>query len=153
MSITVASPRSRTTRNRRFRFGSATTRLWASQVFLAVVFAFAGISKLVMPAETLAEGGLSIAFLRFIGLCEAAGALGLVLPGILRIARGLTPLAAAGLAIIMGGAAVLTAANGDYVPAVIPLVIGVLSVYVVRGRAPRVSKSRRSVLHPRALGW
>ena len=36
-------------------------------------------------------------FIKFIGLCEILGALGLVLPGLLKIRRQLTPLAALGL--------------------------------------------------------
>src|SRR5258706_3368555 len=43
-------------------------------------------------------------FLRFIGTCEVLGGLAMVLPGLLEIRTGITPLAAAGLVIIMIGA-------------------------------------------------
>ena len=52
------------------------------------------------------------------------GAIGLILPGLLRLRPGLTPLAAAGLVII--GATVLTLASGGVAPALIPLVVGLL---------------------------
>lgn len=46
---------------------------------------------------------------------------GVVLPGLLRIRQELTPLAAAGLAIIMAGATVITIAGGAVAPALFPL--------------------------------
>jgi hypothetical protein len=76
-------------------------------------------------------------FLRFIGVCEVLGAIGLILPELLRIQRVLTPVAAAGLTIIMVGATVITAMGGSLAPAVVPFVVGVLLSVVayVRGRA------------------
>ena len=75
--------------------------LWIIQVLLALLFLFAGGMKLILPIEEMTKQmpmpGL---FLRFIGVCEVLGALGLILPGLLRIRPGLTPLAAAGLVII-----------------------------------------------------
>jgi len=65
-------------------------------------------------------------FLRFIGVCEVTGAVGLVLPWLLRIRPGLTPLAAAGLIVIMTGATVMTAVSGPVAPALFPLAVGVL---------------------------
>jgi hypothetical protein len=73
-------------------------------------------------------------FLRFIGVAEAAGGLGLILPGLLRIRPGLTPLAAAGLVIIMVGATVVSAATGSVLLALIPAVVGLLAAFVAYGR-------------------
>jgi hypothetical protein len=73
-------------------------------------------------------------FLRFIGVCEVLGALGLILPGLTGKQPGLTPLAAAGLVIIMIGATAMTLASGDIVMALIPLVVGLLSAFVAYGR-------------------
>jgi hypothetical protein len=67
------------------------------------------------------------------------GALGLILPGLLRIRPGLTPLAAAGLVIIMIGATVVTLATGPAMLALIPLVTGLLLSFVIRGRWRRDS--------------
>jgi hypothetical protein len=73
-------------------------------------------------------------FVRFIGVAEVLGGIGLILPGLLRIQPGLTPLVAAGLVIIMTGATVITLVGGDVAPALIPLVVGPLSAFVAYGR-------------------
>src|SRR5215213_4983617 len=95
--------------------------LWAVQGLLAVLFLFAGAIKLIMPIEAMAGPvALPGALLRFIGICEVLGALGLVLPGLLRIQQGLTPIAAAGLVVIMAGATVITLMGGSVAPAFVP---------------------------------
>ena len=73
-------------------------------------------------------------FLRFIGVAEVLGGLGLILPGLLGIRPGLTPLAAAGLMIIMIGATVITLAGSGGAMALIPLVVGLLLAFVGYGR-------------------
>src|SRR5499433_2613463 len=94
--------------------------LWIIQILLGALFLFAGVMKLVLPLEKL-TGPMAVPglFLRFIGLCETLGGLGLILPGLLRIRPGLTPLAAAGLVITMVGATVITLVAGEIVPALI----------------------------------
>jgi uncharacterized membrane protein YphA (DoxX/SURF4 family) len=112
-----------------------TYALWIVQALLAALFLFAGVMKFVMSIEEMTKQipmpGL---FLRFIGVVEVLGALGLILPGLLRIRPGLTPLAAAGLVIIMIGATVYTLAAGDVASALMPLVVGILAVFVAYGR-------------------
>ena len=109
--------------------------LWIVQGLLALVFLFAGGMKLVMPVEELTKQmPLPGWFLRFIAVAEVLGALGLILPGLLRIRPGLTPLAAAGLVIIMIGATVVTLVTADVALALIPLVVGLLSAFVAYGR-------------------
>jgi uncharacterized membrane protein YphA (DoxX/SURF4 family) len=109
--------------------------LWIVQALLALLFLFAGGMKLVLPIEEMTKQmpmpGL---FLRFIGVCEVLGALGLILPWLLGIRPGLTPLAAAGLVIIMIGATVTTLATADVAMAPIPLVVGILAAFVAYGR-------------------
>ena len=73
-------------------------------------------------------------FLRFIGVAEVLGALGLTLPGLLRISPSLTPLAAAGLAVIMSGAVVVSLATGPLALALIPLAVGLLAAFVAYAR-------------------
>ena len=112
-----------------------TTRLWIAQSVLAAIFLFAGGMKLVLPAaELAAQSHLPGAFIKFIGVCEAAGALGLILPGLFRVQQRLTPLAAAGLVIIMIGAVITTLVQGQGPAAVIPAVVGLIAAYVARGR-------------------
>ena len=112
-----------------------TAALWIVQSLLALLFLFAGGMKLVLPLEKLA-GPITLPgpLLRFIGMAEVLGALGLILPGILRIRPGLTPLAAAGLVVIMIGATVLTLAAGAVAVALISLVVGLLAAFVAYGR-------------------
>ena len=110
--------------------------LWAVQGLLAALFLFAGGMKLVMPLENLAGPvALPGLFIRFIGVAEVLGAAGLILPGLLRIRVELTPLAAAGLVIIMGGAVVVTVMGGAVAPAAVPLLVGVLAASVAYGRS------------------
>jgi uncharacterized membrane protein YphA (DoxX/SURF4 family) len=111
--------------------------LWIVQGLLAALFLFAGGTKLVLPVEEMTAQmpvPLPGLFLRFIGVCEVLGALGLILPGLLRIRPGLTPLAAAGLVVIMIGATVLTLAGGEAALALIPLVVGLLTAFVAYAR-------------------
>ena len=112
-----------------------TVTLWVIQGLLAALFLFAGGVKLVLPLEAL-KGPVEFPglFLRFIGVAEVLGALGLVLPGLLRIRTELTPLAAAGLAVIMIGATATTMATGDVAPGLFPLTVGVLTAFVAYGR-------------------
>ena len=62
--------------------------LWIVQVLLAALFLFAGVMKLILPLDKM-TGPVPVPglFLRFIGVCETLGALGLILPGLFRIAR------------------------------------------------------------------
>jgi DoxX-like family len=129
-----------------------TYALWIVQGLLALIFLFSGGMKLVLPLETLtAQMPLPGLFVRFLGAAEVLGAIGLILPGLLRIRPGLTPLAAVGLVIIMIGATVLTLAGGEVVPALIPLVVGLLSAFVAYGRwrlAPYPRSPHPSMLQP-----
>ena len=129
----------------------ANVLLWATQGLLAALFLFAGGMKLVMPLEAL-EGPVALPglFLRFIGVAEVLGALGLILPGLFRIRPVLTTLAAAGLVIIMIGATVITLIGGMVAPAAIPAVVGLLAGFVAYGRqnlARYEVRSRHTVLN------
>jgi hypothetical protein len=105
--------------------------LWILQALLAALFLFAGGTKLILPIEAMTQGiALPGWFLRFIGVCEILGAIGLIVPGVLRIRPGLTPLAAAGLVIIMIGAVVVTIMSEGLVTALFPLAVGILLVFV-----------------------
>ena len=114
--------------------------LWIIQVLLAALFLFAGGTKLVLPIEVLNAMGspnqvhLPALLVRFLGVCEVLGALGLILPGVFRIRTGLTPLAAAGLVIIMIGATVLTIIGDGFGAAIVPLLTGLLCAFVAYGR-------------------
>jgi uncharacterized membrane protein YphA (DoxX/SURF4 family) len=111
-----------------------TYALWIVQALLALVFLFAGVAKLMMPIEEMTKDiHLPGGFLRFIAVVEIIGAIGLILPSLLRIRPGLTPVAAAGLVVIMIGATALSLTLG-VVMAVAPFVVGVLTAFVAYGR-------------------
>jgi hypothetical protein len=121
--------------------------LWIAQGVLALVFLFTGGSKMAMPADVLAaQSHLPGLFMKFIGVCEILGAFGLILPGLLHVRPGLTPLAAAGLLIILIGATVSTAILMP-VALPMPIIIGLLTAYVAYGRwrlAPLDGAAQRS---------
>jgi uncharacterized membrane protein YphA (DoxX/SURF4 family) len=115
--------------------------LWIIQILLGLLFLFAGGSKLVMSIEMMQELArqsgqtpLPGMLLRFIGVAELLGGLGLILPALLRIRPGLTPLAAAGLLVIMIGATVITLSSGMVTAAVFPMIVCLLLFFVLYGR-------------------
>jgi len=112
-----------------------TYALWIVQALLALLFLFAGASKFIMSIEEMTKDiQLPGAFLRFIGVAEILGAIGLIVPSLLRIRPRLTPLAAAGLVIIMLGATVLSVMIGGVVMALMPFVVGLFAAFVAYGR-------------------
>ena len=118
----VDTPRE-SVRRLRSRSKQLNAALWIVQGLLAAVFLFAGSTKLILPIEVLTSMGspnqivLAGWFLRFIGIAEVLGAIGLILSRLLHIRPRLTPLAAMGLVIIMIGATSLTlAADGFITP-------------------------------------
>jgi hypothetical protein len=127
--------------------------LWIVQGLLSALFLFGGVAKLMMPLDEMVEmTGLPGAFLVFISVAEILGSIGLIVPSVTRIRPGLTPLAAAGLVVIMIGATVLTAmgvGGSDPVSALFPLVVGLLAAFVAYGRwrlVPQRRTARAAVL-------
>jgi|SRR5215213_11796280 len=114
--------------------------LWILQILLALTFLFAGGTKLVLPTEVLNSMAPPNAilfpgwFLKFIGLCEVLGALGLILPGVFHRKHYLTIYAAIGLFIIMIGATVVTVMSLGGMAAASPLITGLLCLFVAYGR-------------------
>jgi len=111
--------------------------LWIVQGLLAAMFLLAGVPKLIMSADQMTAPGpiqVPILFVRFIGVCEILGAIGMILPGLTGIRRGLTPLAAAGLVVIMIGATTINAVNGPRPFAILTAILGLMAAFVVYGR-------------------
>ncbi|MCU0699625.1 MAG: DoxX family protein [Myxococcaceae bacterium] len=113
--------------------------LWVAQGLLAAAFLMAGGMKVSAPLEQLqaqmpwvtgAMGGA----VRFIGIVELLGALGLVLPAATRIMPKLTPLAAAGLLTVMVLGALTHISRGEYPMIVANLVLGGLAAFIAWGR-------------------
>ena len=121
--------------------------LWIVQGVLAALFLFTAGIKLVMPIEEMLKQmpvALPGWFVQLTGIFEALGAIGLILPWLLRIRPGLTPLAAAGLVIVMIGATAYNLAASDIASALMTVVIGILAAFVAYGRWRLTPPSSRS---------
>lgn len=118
------------------------TVLWIAQVVLFLVFAVTGFVKLTLPIDQLVPvmswvADVPPALVRFIGIAELAGALGVLLPALTRVLPMLTPLAAIGLAIVMALATAANLAGGHPAHAAVSFPLGVLAVFVAWGRFTR----------------
>ncbi|WP_226358596.1 MULTISPECIES: DoxX family protein [unclassified Pseudonocardia] len=113
--------------------------LWIVQVVLAGMFAMAGVMKVAQSKDKLVEklpwvADFSAGTVRFIGIVELAGALGLILPAATGIATVLTPLAAVGLGATMLLAATYHARKKEFSAIGFNAVLLVLAVLVAWGR-------------------
>src|SRR5687768_893964 len=111
--------------------------LWALQILLAAFFLMAGITKAMQPLETLPTmipwaSDVPGWLVRFIGVSEFAGALGLILPAATRIVPQLTTFAAIGLATVMVLAVGFHITRGE--PFVMQLAVAAVASVVAWGR-------------------
>ena len=120
--------------------------LWTLQILLAFAFAGSGSLKLFKPGADLRAdprmgwaSDFSDTQVKLIGVAEVAGAVGLIVPAATGIAVVLTPVAAASLAGLMAGAAIVHVGRNE--PPLVPLVLGMLAlaVAVLRFRQRRVT--------------
>ena len=121
--------------------------LWIIQALLALFFALAsGAPKLFLPQEMLQMPiPLPDPFVVFIGVCEVLGAVGLILPGLLRVRPGVTVLAATGLVLLTLCATVYQLMGDQPESAVFATAMGLLAAFVAYGRwrlAPLRGSSR-----------
>ena len=123
--------------------------LWVLQFLVALVFLFSGGAKLIMPIAEMTKQmpyPLPGWFLRFLGTAEVLGAIGLILPGLLKVRPGLTPLAALLLSFITVSATVITLAGMGIKMAILPAVTAALSAFIAYGRwriVPLTAQTRR----------
>jgi uncharacterized membrane protein YphA (DoxX/SURF4 family) len=124
--------------------------LWFAQIALALMFGMAGAMKLSMSPAALAAAGMTgindlpIWLMRFIGLAEVAGALGITLPVLTRIAPFLTPLAASGFVTIQILAIGFHTVRGEILmTAPLNLLLLGLALFVLWGRAIKAPVSPR----------
>lgn len=114
--------------------------LWIVTAVLALLFLAAGTMKIAQPRAKLAAAGqgwaedFSDRTVKGIGSLEVLAALGLVLPALLNIATVLVPLAAAGLAALMAGAAITHARRGEKPNVLINAILGILAAGVAIAR-------------------
>lgn len=113
------------------------------QSLLAAMFLMAGANKLfqsiselskMLPWVTEVPEGL----VRFIGISELLGGLGLLLPSIFRIKPILTPIAAIGLSVVMLLATFFHISKGEASVIAMPIVFMAMAVFVAWGRTKKV---------------
>jgi uncharacterized membrane protein YphA (DoxX/SURF4 family) len=122
---------------------------WVAQVILALLFGMAGALKTFTPMAELATkipwtAEVPAMLVRFIGVSELLGAIGILLPAALRIRPRLTPLAAAGLALVMALAILFHLSRGEAQVIGLPLVLAALSAFVAWSRIRKVPVQERA---------
>lgn len=122
--------------------------LWVLQVLLAAAFVMSGFSKVAMPMTQLATQlpwvtDFPALLVRFIGVAEIAGAIGLILPSLFRVRPSLTPLAALGLVAVMLLASAFHLSRGETMMLPVNLLLAALAGFVAWGR------SRKAPIQPR----
>ena len=112
--------------------------LWILQILLGVYFMFVGVSHFILPPGLPAQMSwmyeLSPALHWFSGAAEILGGLGLILPGLTKIQTRLTPLAGAGLGLVMVGAIVWHLSRGEVQTIVLNIILVVLVGFTAYGR-------------------
>ena len=126
-------------KNSRSRSKTLNIILWIAQFLLGAFFFMSGFSKLTQPIAKLAEQApvlaqVSQALIKFIGTCEILGAIGIVLPALLRVKPNLTPLAAAGFTLLMVIATSFNLIKGAFSGVPITMVLGLIAFFVAWGR-------------------
>ncbi|MEM9337751.1 MAG: DoxX family protein [Bacteroidota bacterium] len=116
--------------------------LWVAQGLLAAAFIIGGFMKITSPIEELAANGMgfvnsfSEGTVRFIGISELLGGIGLLLPALLRIKPILTPIAASGLAVVMILAGGYHISVGE--PPIPNMVLFAIASFIAWGRFKKV---------------
>lgn len=113
--------------------------LWVAQALLAVLFAGAGGMKIAMSPESLIPlmpwvVDFAPETVKAIGVVEVLGAAGLILPAATSTAPLLTPIAAAGLGVVMVGGTAVHIARSEYSAGLANGVVLAAAVLVARGR-------------------
>lgn len=113
--------------------------LWVMQILLATMLIWAGFTKLFEPIEKLAAmwpwtGQVPVAFVKFTGIVDVVGAMGLILPSLLCIKPKLTPIAAIALCVLMVCAIIFHVARGEASHIGINIVFIGIAAFVAWGR-------------------
>lgn len=122
--------------------------LWIAQGLLAIMFIMAGMMKATQPVEVLAESlpwvnSTPIGLVRFIGISELLGGLGLLIPSIFRFKPMLTVFAALGLFTVMVLASIFHASRGEFSAIGMNVILMAIALFIAWGRskkAPILSK-------------
>ncbi len=127
-----------------------TIGLWVAQILLAAFFGFAGFNKISQSPDALVAMGMAwvgsapVGLVRFVGLAEVAGALGMILPIATRIMPQLTALAALGFAVIQVLAMGLHIMRGEFMVLPMNLILLAIALLVYWGRTKKAPVTPRS---------
>jgi uncharacterized membrane protein len=116
------------------------TALWIIQGLLAAMFGMVGTTKLTQTKEKLEKqlpwvNDVSMSTVRFIGLSELLGAIGLVIPWLTHLAPFLTPVSALGICLIMVLATnIIHLKKREYKEMSVNIFIFLLAAFVAYGR-------------------
>lgn len=114
--------------------------LWFSQILLAILFVYSGWMKSTRSAQQLVAIGqtgiehLPTLFIRFIGVSELIGVVGLLVPWYTQIIPILTPIAALCLGLIMLPAGVIHYRRHENQTVLVNVAILLLCLFVTYGR-------------------
>ena len=126
--------------------------LWIAQVILAAMFLMSGFMKLSQPIDQLSKmlpwaAQVPEALVRFIGVAEVLGAVGLILPSLLRIQPKLTPIAAVGLALVMLFAVVFHISRGETPMIGMNFILIAIAAFIAWGRFKKAPITPKSSNH------
>lgn len=118
--------------------------LWTAQILWGLFFSFTGFGKVLaydpavwhrMLHQVAWFSAVPQSLFVFIGVCEGLGGVGLIVPAMTRVAPKLTPMAAAGLTLIMTLAAIFHVVRDEYsffLP--VCVVLGAVAAFIAFGR-------------------
>lgn len=114
--------------------------LWGAQILLSLCLIWASWMKWFTPAEELAgmwpwTGDVSSGFVKFTGIIDLAGGLGLILPPLLKMNRKLVPLAAIGIIVLMICAGIFHISRGEADTITPNLIFALIAAFIAWGRS------------------
>ncbi len=124
---------------------------WALQALMALLFLMGGLYNISQPIEVLAPKMSYVNYfpiwaVKLIAASEVLGAIGLLLPDILRIKTILTPLAALGLALVMLFATIYHITHGEANEAPMTIVLGIIVSFIAWIRYKKIPIKDRPTL-------
>ncbi|MCF6406859.1 DoxX family protein [Chitinophaga filiformis] len=126
--------------------------LWIAQIILAAGFLWAAAMKLFQPIEKLAAmwpwtGQVSSLIVRLLGVIDLLGALGLILPTLLRIRPGLTAITAVAIIVLMLCASVFHIVRGEAAVIGVNIFFALIAAFIAWGRLTEDRSERSSGVH------
>ncbi|MNK18570.1 hypothetical protein D3C87_367780 [compost metagenome] len=120
--------------------------LWTAQILVSGTLLWAAFVKLVQPIEALEKmwpwtGEIPPAFVRLTGAIDLLGALGLLLPMLLRFKPILTPVAALGIVLLMVCAIIFHISRGEASQIGFNVVFALLAAFIAFGRFKTIASN------------